>query len=79
MLIEENLVIILTNHYGSSNDAEKEINLFKKHEKDILPDKLLFIFVKNKELENHDLMLLSETSLKKTWNNPNDEKWNEVL
>ena len=79
VLIENNLVIILTNPYGSSNDAEKEIKLFKEHEKDILPDKIIFIFVKDKKLEKHDLMLLSETSLKKTWDNPNDEKWNEVL
>ena len=47
-LIENNLVIILTNHYGSSNDAHKEINLFKEHEKDILPENSLFIFVKSK-------------------------------
>ena len=46
-LIENNMVIILTNHYGSSNDAHKEINLFKEHEKDILPENSLFIFVKN--------------------------------
>lgn len=46
-LIENNLVIILTNPYGSSNDADKEIDLFKKHEKDILPKNVLFIFVKN--------------------------------
>lgn len=45
-LIEDNLVIILTNPYGSSNDADKELNLFKKHEKDILPKNPLFIFVK---------------------------------
>jgi len=45
-LIEKNLVIILTNPYGSSKDADKEINLFKEHEKDILPENTLFIFVK---------------------------------
>lgn len=50
-LIENNLVIILTNPYGSSNDADKELNLFKGHEKDILPKNSLFIFVKNKEVE----------------------------
>jgi len=49
-LIEDNLVIILTNLYGSSNDAEKEIDLFKKHEFDILPEKTSFIFVRQKEL-----------------------------
>ena len=46
-LIANNLVIILSNPYGSTNDAEKEINLFNEHEKDILPDNTLFIFVKN--------------------------------
>ena len=45
-LIEKNLVIILTNPYGSSNDADKEINLFKEHEKSILPENTRFIFVK---------------------------------
>lgn len=44
-LIENNLVIILTNPYGSSNNAEKEIKLFKEHEQDILPENTLFIFV----------------------------------
>lgn len=44
-LIENNLVIILSNPYASSNDADKEINLFKEHEKDILPDDCLFIFI----------------------------------
>ncbi len=29
--------------------------------------------------EKHILMLLSETSLKKTWDNPYDERWDEVL
>lgn len=46
-LIENNLVIILSNPYGSSNDPDKEINLFKQHEKNILPDNNLFIFVKS--------------------------------
>lgn len=45
-LIENNIVIILTNPYGSSNDSEKEIRLFKKHEQNILPENTLFIFVK---------------------------------
>jgi len=44
-LIENNLVIILTNPYGSSNEPEKEIELFKKHEQDILPKNTLFIVV----------------------------------
>ena len=79
-LIENNLVIILTNPYGSSSDADREVNLFKEHEKDILPSKTLFIFVKTEESdENHDLMLLSETALKKAWDNPHDEKWDDVL
>jgi hypothetical protein len=46
-LIGKNLVIILTNPYASSNDADKEIDLFKESEKDILPDNVLFIFVKS--------------------------------
>ena len=29
--------------------------------------------------EKHLLMLLSETSLKKTWQNPYDERWDDVL
>lgn len=29
--------------------------------------------------EKHLLMLLSETSLKKTWDNPHDERWDDVL
>lgn len=45
-LIENNLVIILTNPYGSSNDSEKEIKLFKEHEGNILPKDTLFIFVR---------------------------------
>lgn len=48
-LIENNLVIILSNPYAGSNNADKEINLFKEHEKDILPDNVLFIFVESKE------------------------------
>ncbi len=29
--------------------------------------------------ERHFLMLLSESSLKKTWDNPYDERWDDVL
>ena len=29
--------------------------------------------------EKHIMMLLSETSLKKTWDNPYDERWDDVL
>ncbi len=29
--------------------------------------------------ETHLLMLLSESSLKKTWGNPYDERWDDVL
>ena len=29
--------------------------------------------------EKHLLMLLSETSLKKTWDNPYDERWDDVF
>ena len=45
-LIEKNKVIILTNPYGSSNDADKEIKLFKKEEEGIVPDHTLYIFVR---------------------------------
>lgn len=45
-LIENNLVIILSNPYGSSNDSEKEIRLFREYEQDILPESTLFIFVR---------------------------------
>ena len=45
-LIDKNLVIILSNPYGSGNGDEKEIKLFKEHEKNILPEDTLFIFVK---------------------------------
>ena len=46
-LINDNLVIILSNPYGSTHNSEKEIDLFKQHEKNILPKETLFIFVKN--------------------------------
>lgn len=46
-LIKHNLVIILTNPYGSSNNPEKEINLFQKHEKNILPEKTWSLFVES--------------------------------
>lgn len=49
-LIESNLVIILSNLYGSSNDPEKEIRLFKEQEQDILPVDTLFIFVREPEI-----------------------------
>ena len=29
--------------------------------------------------EKHILLLLSETSLKKTWDNPYDERWDDVF
>ena len=29
--------------------------------------------------EKHIMMLLGETSLKKTWDNPYDERWDDVL
>jgi archaellum biogenesis ATPase FlaH len=43
-LISTNKVIILTNPYGSSNTPEREAILFKENEKNILPEKSLFIF-----------------------------------
>ncbi|MBU3941392.1 MAG: GTPase domain-containing protein [Nanoarchaeota archaeon] len=51
-LIKDNLVIILSNPYASSNNAGKEISLFKETEKDILPNNVLFIFVKDKNAKN---------------------------
>lgn len=48
-LLKNNLVIILTNPYGTSNNSEKEINLFKEHEQDTLPQSTLFIFVESQE------------------------------
>lgn len=45
-LIASNLVVILTNPYGSSTDAEKEIALFTEQEKDILPEGTVVVFVK---------------------------------
>ncbi len=45
-LIKENRVIILTNPYGSSNDVNKEVNLFKSMEREILPVETMFIFFK---------------------------------
>lgn len=40
-------------------------------------DKLIIKPVKMSE--NHLLMLLSETSLKRTWQNPYDERWDDVF
>jgi hypothetical protein len=48
-LLKRNRVIILTNPYGSGEDVEHEIVLFKKQEKKILPEDTLFIFVTNKK------------------------------
>lgn len=47
-LVGDNLVIILTNPYGSSQDYEREIQLFQTHERNILPKNTLFVFVKEK-------------------------------
>ncbi len=44
-LIDRNLVIILSNPYGGSVDAEKEIKLFMETEKEI-PEESLFVFVR---------------------------------
>ena len=46
-LIDKNLVIILSNLYGSSANVEKEVELFMKAEKNLLPDKSLFLFLKD--------------------------------
>ena len=42
-------------------------------------DKENIIIKPVKVSEKHLLMLLSETSLKKTWDNPYDERWDDVL
>ena len=44
-LIKNNKVIILSNPYGSSNNPEKEISLFKEHED--VPEDAKFIFLKD--------------------------------
>ncbi len=44
-LLRQNKVIILTNPYGQSNDAEKEIALFREHE--TVPENTLFVYVTN--------------------------------
>jgi len=45
----------------------------------ISEDKDKIIIKPVKMSEKHLLMLLSETSLKKTWQNPYDERWDDVL
>jgi hypothetical protein len=47
-LLKRNRVIILTNPYGSGEDAGHEVMLFKKEENKILPEDTLFVFVTNK-------------------------------
>ena len=51
-------------------NASQQMSLFSKGKIIIKPMKLE---------EKHMLMLLSETSLKKTWQNPYDERWDDVL
>ena len=51
----------------------KGMKLFLKEEK----DKIIVKPVKMDE--KHLLMLLSESSLKKAWDNPHDERWDDVL
>jgi len=46
-LIKYNLLIILTNPYGGSNNSDNEIALFMETESQIIPDNTLFIFVEN--------------------------------
>jgi hypothetical protein len=48
VLTVHNFVIILSNPYGSSTDGEKEINLFKEKEKDLIPKNTLVLFVNPK-------------------------------
>jgi len=48
-LIKDNMVIILSNPYASSNDGHKEIKLLKETEKEILPDNTLLIFVRESQ------------------------------
>ena len=45
----------------------------------IIEDKDKITIKPVKMSEKHLLMLLSETSLKKTWNNPYDDRWDDVL
>lgn len=52
---------------------EKGMRLLLKEEKDKI------ILKPTKLDEKHLLMLLSESSLKKVWNNPHDERWDDVF
>ena len=45
-LVRNNKVIILSNPYGASDYAEREIRLFSKSESEILPENVFFVYVK---------------------------------
>lgn len=44
-LTKTNKLIILSNPYGASSEAKREAELFREQEKDILPEKVLFVYV----------------------------------
>ena len=65
--------IVIPKKFRQDLKISKETTLSIAEEKDR-------IFVKPLKLdEKHILMLLSETSLKKTWDNKYDERWDDVL
>ena len=57
----------------------KELNIEKGTKLIVSEDKDKITIKPVKLDEKHILMLLSETSLKKTWDNPYDERWDDVL
>jgi len=65
--------IVIPKKFRQDLKISKGTKLFIAEEKDR-------IIVKPLKLdEKHILMLLSETSLKKTWDNKYDERWDDVL
>ena len=57
----------------------EDLKIFKGTKLLVSEDKDKIIIKPVKMSEKHLLMLLSETSLKKTWQNPYDERWDDVL
>ena len=55
------------------------LNIIKGTKLLVSEDKEKIIIKPVKLNEKHLFMLLSETSLKKTWDNPYDERWDDVL
>lgn len=57
----------------------EDLNITKGTKLMISEDKDKIAIMPVKMDEKHILMLLSENSLKKTWNNKYDERWDDVL